>query len=290
MLHLLLGTFSNDVSNVADATKVTPALIVAYFTRLRDIAASHGTVSVAKIMGWCWRLPRPLAQLRKLGFEFIEVPGTGKNSTDIRLAIEATRDLMNEASLTHLVIASGDNDFTPLAVEAQHMGCRVVGLLPVGLSGQRWTRVLDQAHSVMKPVVKPQLAPPPQKELRAVRPASQAVAEPIPVQTEPTKLAPSSRLMHVLPWALREAFAQAICRICAREGVLELPLSLLPRALQSLKDAVRGKGVEVPTTEVLLRGCLDLVGISLDETGDRRLHLTPEGFLSLGMIDQASFR
>lgn len=263
--------------------------IVAFFARLREIAGSHGTVSVAKIIGWDGGLQRPFAQLRDLGFELIEVPGTGKNSADIGLAIEATRDLVADERLTHLVVASGDNDFTPLAVAAKKMGCRVIGLLPVAKTGQYWTRVLDHTHMVASPVVAPRQVPRlPKDGGRVVSSTCACSAESQPAHGHLTFS--GGRLVHVLPWALREAFAKTIRRISAREGVVELPSSLLPRVLQSVKDSVACKGIKMPSADVMLRGCLDLVGVSIDAEGNQRLHLTPEGLLSLGITDTESFR
>lgn len=52
----------------------------------------------------------------------------GKNGADIRLAIDVTEYVLRQPDLTHVVIVSGDSDFTPLVVKLRELGVQVIGL------------------------------------------------------------------------------------------------------------------------------------------------------------------
>ena len=56
--------------------------------------------------------------------------GTGKNSTDILLCIDAM-DIAHSDAITHFVIASGDRDFRHLAHRLRERGKRIIGIGPV---------------------------------------------------------------------------------------------------------------------------------------------------------------
>ncbi len=56
--------------------------------------------------------------------------GTGKNSTDILLCIDAM-DIAHSDAITHFVIASGDRDFRHIAHHLRERGKRIIGVGPV---------------------------------------------------------------------------------------------------------------------------------------------------------------
>lgn len=52
----------------------------------------------------------------------------GKNGSDIRLAIDVMEYVLRHPELTHVVIVSGDSDYTPLVVKLRELGVQVLGV------------------------------------------------------------------------------------------------------------------------------------------------------------------
>ena len=87
----------------------------------------------------------------------VNVP-TGKNSTDIALAVDAI-DLAICESPDVVVIASSDSDYAPLAQRLREKGCRVLGIGQAGKTGGEaplaYDEFIDLAHrkaSALSPV------------------------------------------------------------------------------------------------------------------------------------------
>lgn len=78
----------------------------------------------------------------------VNVP-TGKNSTDIALAVDAI-DLAICESPDVVVIASSDSDYAPLAQRLREKGCRVLGIGQAGKTGGEaplaYDEFIDLAH------------------------------------------------------------------------------------------------------------------------------------------------
>ena len=78
----------------------------------------------------------------------VNVP-TGKNSTDIALAVDAI-DLAICESPDVVVIASSDSDYAPLAQRLREKGCRVLGIGQAGKTGSdsplAYDEFIDLAH------------------------------------------------------------------------------------------------------------------------------------------------
>jgi len=78
----------------------------------------------------------------------VNVP-TGKNSTDIALAVDAI-DLAITESPGVVVIASSDSDYAPLAQRLREKGCRVLGIGQAGKTGGEsplaYDEFIDLAH------------------------------------------------------------------------------------------------------------------------------------------------
>ena len=78
----------------------------------------------------------------------VNVP-TGKNSTDIALAVDAI-DLAICESPDVVVIASSDSDYAPLAQRLREKGCRVLGIGQAGKTGSEsplaYDEFIDLAH------------------------------------------------------------------------------------------------------------------------------------------------
>jgi uncharacterized protein (TIGR00288 family) len=77
------------------------------------------------------RFPDYVTPLHELGIELIEIPErgvTGKNSADIRLAVDAVEMSYAKEHIDTFVVVSGDSDFTPLVSKLKENGKTVVGV------------------------------------------------------------------------------------------------------------------------------------------------------------------
>ena len=87
----------------------------------------------------------------------VNVP-TGKNSTDIALAVDAI-DLALTERPTVVVIASSDSDYAPLAQRLREKGCRVLGIGQAGKTGGEaplaYDEFIDLEHRKSRAVAKP---------------------------------------------------------------------------------------------------------------------------------------
>jgi hypothetical protein len=114
----------------------------------------------------------------------VNVP-TGKNSTDIALAVDAIDLAMSERPGV-VVIGSSDSDYAPLAQRLREKGCRVLGIGQAGKTGSEsplaYDDFIDIAHRKVTAPVKASPVP----RARAAAPRSRAaVAAPVPVQPPP---------------------------------------------------------------------------------------------------------
>ncbi len=69
--------------------------------------------------------------LHELGIELTEIPErgmTGKNSADIRLAVDAMELSYTKEHIDTFVVVSGDSDFTPLVAKLKENGRTVIGI------------------------------------------------------------------------------------------------------------------------------------------------------------------
>lgn len=69
--------------------------------------------------------------LHELGIELIEIPDrahTGKNSADIRLAVDAIEMCFTRDHVDTFAILSGDSDFSPLVAKLKEFGKVVIGV------------------------------------------------------------------------------------------------------------------------------------------------------------------
>lgn len=77
------------------------------------------------------RFPEAVSQLHALGVDLMEIPDnnqSGKNSADIRLAIDAVELCHDKDFIDVFVIVSGDSDFTPLVSSLKANGKIVIGV------------------------------------------------------------------------------------------------------------------------------------------------------------------
>lgn len=102
-----------------------------------EFAREFGRVVVAKAYG-DWREPWLKDAYEQLAQENVElvqvyVPYSGKNSADIRLALDALELVMSPTFRAEIVVlASGDRDFIPLVTKLRRYGVKVYG---IGIEG-----------------------------------------------------------------------------------------------------------------------------------------------------------
>jgi hypothetical protein len=117
----------------------------------------------------------------------VNVP-TGKNSTDIALAVDAI-DLAICESPDVVVIASSDSDYAPLAQRLREKGCRVLGIGQAGKTGSEsplaYDEFIDLTHRKAREAARPVA------EVRPARARAQTVrarstAAPLAVPPPPT--------------------------------------------------------------------------------------------------------
>ena len=122
----------------------------------------------------------------------VNVP-TGKNSTDIALAVDAI-DLVISERPAVVVIASSDSDYAPLAQRLREKGCRVIGIGQAGKTGGEsplaYDEFIDLAHRKAR-VAAPRTTVAGSRSVRArVVMASPALA-PAPVTAKALAIAPA---------------------------------------------------------------------------------------------------
>lgn len=117
----------------------------------------------------------------------VNVP-TGKNSTDIALAVDAI-DLAITEHPDVVVIGSSDSDYAPLAQRLREKGCRVIGIGQAGKTGGEsplaYDEFIDLAHRKAPPraAAVPAPAPRPAPRARAAAPArAKPAAQALPAE------------------------------------------------------------------------------------------------------------
>lgn len=79
-----------------------------------------------------WKLfENDITPLHELGIELIEIPDrgiSGKNSADIRLAVDAVEICLTKSHIDTFAILSGDSDFSPLVGKLKEFGKTVIAV------------------------------------------------------------------------------------------------------------------------------------------------------------------
>ncbi len=106
------------------------------------LLAQHGALHVRRAYGTAEAAVKHQDLFRRLGIRPMVNLATGKNSTDIALAVDAI-DLVLAERPDVLAIASSDSDFAPLVARLREKGCRVVGFGQQGKTGDDTLAVYD---------------------------------------------------------------------------------------------------------------------------------------------------
>ena len=186
----------------------------------------------------------------------VNVP-TGKNSTDIALAVDAI-DLALSERPEVVVIASSDSDYAPLAQRLREKGCRVLGIGQAGKTGAEsplaYDEFIDLAHR--KAAGGAKAAPPLRTRTAAprARPVAAPPAKPAPAPV-PALPADVAGVLDAIP-ALKSGAAVQLNEVgeaLRRHGLLKSKSASPSRFLKRLEAHFELAPVDKPRT-VRFRG------------------------------------
>ena len=106
------------------------------------VLAEHGAIHVRRAYCTAESAVKHLKLFKSLSVRPIVNLSTGKNSTDIALAVDAL-DLVLAERPEVAVIVSSDSDFAPLVIRLREKGCRVQGIGQEGKTGEDSKQVYD---------------------------------------------------------------------------------------------------------------------------------------------------
>lgn len=109
---------------------------------LQTVGEAHGAVHIRRAYCTAEAAAKHQALFRRLSIRPMVNLATGKNSTDIALAIDAM-DLAHSERPELAVIVSSDSDFAPLVIRLREKGCRVWGIGQQGKTGEGIEAVYD---------------------------------------------------------------------------------------------------------------------------------------------------
>ncbi|MFL6663205.1 MAG: NYN domain-containing protein [Rhizobacter sp.] len=106
------------------------------------VMAEHGAIHVRRAYCTAESAVKHLKLFKALSIRPMVNVSTGKNSTDIALAVDAI-DLVVAEHPDVVVIVSSDSDFAPLVIRLREKGCRVEGIGQEGKTGDESVQVYD---------------------------------------------------------------------------------------------------------------------------------------------------
>ena len=123
-----------------DADNVSPDVIEQAVQRTM---AEHGAIHVRRAYCNAETALKQQALFKRLSVRPMVNLSSGKNSTDIALAVDAI-DLVIAERPDVVVLVSSDSDFAPLVIRLREKGCRVCGLGQQGKTGEETVAVYDE--------------------------------------------------------------------------------------------------------------------------------------------------
>ena len=99
--------------------------------RILERLVDKGRITAKRAYCDWQRFSDAVTPLHELGIELIEIPDrahTGKNSADIRLAVDAMEICLTKDHIDTFAILSGDSDFSPLVSKLKEFGKTVIGV------------------------------------------------------------------------------------------------------------------------------------------------------------------
>ena len=169
-----------------DADNVSASVIEQAIARM---LADHGAIHVRRAHCTAEAAVNHQQLFKRLSIRPIVNLATGKNSTDIALAVDAI-DLVAAERPQVVVIVSSDSDFAPLVIRLREKGCRVLGIGQMGKTGDESRSVydgfVDLEHVKARPATRsaPAKAAAPRTRAQPVRARALAPAAPPPAPPE----------------------------------------------------------------------------------------------------------
>ncbi len=115
--------------------------------KVSEIAVPYGRVVVRKAYADWSENSSAQRELLRLGFQLINVPSRkrGKNAADIKIVIDAIEEfIIKDSSINHVLLVSGDGDFTDLVHYLRSHGKFVIGMGILGSSAEYLINACDQ--------------------------------------------------------------------------------------------------------------------------------------------------
>lgn len=171
-----------------DADNVSASVIEQAIAR---VLADHGAIHVRRAHCTAEAAVNHQQLFKRLSIRPIVNLATGKNSTDIALAVDAI-DLVAAERPQVVVIVSSDSDFAPLVIRLREKGCRVLGIGQMGKTGDESRGVydgfVDLEHVKARPVARsaPTKAAAPRTRAQPVR--ARALAPVVPKVVVPVEV------------------------------------------------------------------------------------------------------
>jgi uncharacterized protein (TIGR00288 family) len=171
-----------------DADNVSASVIEQAIAR---VLADHGAIHVRRAHCTAEAAVNHQQLFKRLSIRPIVNLATGKNSTDIALAVDAI-DLVAAERPQVVVIVSSDSDFAPLVIRLREKGCRVLGIGQMGKTGDESRGVydgfVDLEHVKARPVARSAPAKTPAPRARAQPVRSRALAPAAPKVVVPAEV------------------------------------------------------------------------------------------------------
>jgi uncharacterized protein (TIGR00288 family) len=166
---------SQRVAMLIDADNVSADVIEQAVLRT---AAEYGAVHVRRAYCNAETAIKQQALFKRLLVRPMVNLSSGKNSTDIALAVDAV-DLVAAERPDVIVLVSSDSDFAPLVMRLREKGCRVCGIGQQGKTGEEISAVYDEFTDIQHHSARPAGSPKPAG--RAPRRAKSRAAPAAPV-------------------------------------------------------------------------------------------------------------
>ena len=106
------------------------------------VLAEHGAIHVRRAYCTAEAAVSHAKLFKRLAIRPMVNLASGKNSTDIALAVDAI-DLVSAQRPQLAIIVSSDSDFAPLVIRLREKGCRVLGIGQKGKTGEEAVGVYD---------------------------------------------------------------------------------------------------------------------------------------------------
>ena len=165
---------------LVDADNVSADVVEQAFARVQG---AHGAIHVRRAYCTAESALKNLPLFKRLSIRPIVNLSTGKNSTDIALAVDAI-DLVVAERPDLVVIVSSDSDFAPLVIRLREKGCRVEGIGQQGKTGDDakpvYDAFVDLAHGKSRAASSVKAAPEKAPRARAATPRRSARAPAAP--------------------------------------------------------------------------------------------------------------